>query len=66
MISTRTANRLDTLAKEKGISVIICSSTKPSRRWYSVGNKHGGQWHQITGFTDAPSVEEFINKFGVK
>lgn len=63
-INMKTAARLDKLAQERGISVRIQSSTKPRRRWYSVGNYHGGRWHQITGFSDANGVEQFIGKYG--
>lgn len=63
-INTKTASRLDKLAQDRGIRVSIQSSTKPRRRWYSVGNYHGGSWHQIIGFTDAGNVEQFIGKYG--
>lgn len=63
-INQKSADRLDKIAAEKGIRVRISSSQKPKRRWYSVGNTHGGQWHQITGFTDIDGVEQFIAKYG--
>jgi len=64
MVSERTAKRLDALAKEKGIAVIVATSDSPKKRWYSVGNSHSGQWHQIAGFSDAAAVEVFIEGFG--
>lgn len=66
MITERTANRLNALANKKGVSVQVAESREPKRRWYSVGNKHDGQWHQITGFSDSASVEQYISKFGEK
>jgi hypothetical protein len=63
-INQRSADRLDKLAAEKGIHVRISESTKPKRRWYSIGNNHGWQWHQVAGFTEIEAVEKFIATFG--
>jgi hypothetical protein len=64
-INQRSADRLDGLAAARGVSVKIAWGGRPRVRWYSVGNLHGGRWHQIAGFTEIGSVERFLEKFGV-
>ena len=64
IINQRTAGRLDRLARDRGIRVIIQASAKPRRRWYSVGIMSGGRWHQVTGFTSAAHVEQYIAQYG--
>ena len=63
-ITERTARRLNILAGGGGLAVRICISTRPKRRWYSVGNYYGNRWHQVVGFAYATSVEDFLNGGG--
>jgi len=59
-VNQKSADRLNNLAAEKGLAVRIASSRKPARRWYSIGNNHAGQWHQVTGSTEISTVEQYL------
>jgi hypothetical protein len=60
MITEKLEKTLNDEANLVGYEVRIASSDKPKRKWYSVGKTHSGQWHQVTGFSDASGVRGFL------
>lgn len=42
-------------------------SDKPKRRWFSVGKTDSisGQWHQVTGFSDATKIKGSVTGQGL-
>ncbi len=61
-VSEATAKRLNEIADEYGYRVRIVTTTKPKRRFYSIGNFHSGSWHQVTGSTYPDTIENFLRR----
>ena len=61
MITKRTADKLDVLAQTRGLEVRVLKSTKPRRRWYSVGVTTEGRWHQISGAENPEALLSYID-----
>jgi len=63
MITARTARRLSQLAPTNLI-VGIRQQQTPRRRWFSVGLKRAGEWHQIYGSIYANDIEKYLAEYG--
>lgn len=63
MITEKLEKTLNSEGKLVGYEVKIAHSDKPKRRWFSVGKTDSisGQWHQVTGFSDASGVRGFLS-----
>lgn len=63
IVCSRTARRLSRLARDLGleVSVLVCSSTRPKRRWYSVGFNSATGWHQCEGYKYPENAEAALH-----